>query len=107
MLITLERGGGIAGDRNHQRLGPIDTDDIDTRDRGLLISQIKQINFFDLETDWPDPRRISDAMWHSVEVKDAGRQRTVKWTDGSKKPAALAEVAQLASQLGEWENVKQ
>lgn len=107
MLITLERGGGLAGDRNHQRLGPIDTDDIDTGDRGLLVGQIEQMDFFDMKTDWPDSRRIADAMWHSMEVKDADRQRTVKWTDRSEIPAALAEATQLASQLGEWENVEQ
>jgi hypothetical protein len=105
MIITLERGGGVANTLNHQRLGPIDTNDPDSGDRGLVVALLDEVDFFNMSVDWADTRRIFDPMWHSIQVSDADRDRMVKWTDRQEPPEPLREAYRLLASMADWHNV--
>ena len=101
--MIVEQGGGLAGNLNHQIAGPVNTADIDTGDRGRLEALIEEMDCFQMLDDWPDTRRISDAMWHALTCTDgADKVLTVRWTDRQQPPEQLMEAYQLVATLAEW-----
>ncbi|MGQ0804741.1 MAG: hypothetical protein ACT4PI_12880 [Actinomycetota bacterium] len=104
MLVTLERGGGVTGARNHQRLGPLDTE---ARDDGTKIEKlVADADFFEFEDDFPRTRGRSDPTWHTVRVVDGDADRTIRWDDNQPIPDALTALRDACSSLGGWQPVQ-
>jgi hypothetical protein len=104
MQVTLERGGGVAGASNHQRLGPLDTEALD--DGTNIAKLVADADFFEMDDDFPRPGVKTDPTWISVRVVDGDADRTVRWDSNQRIPDALRELRNLCSSLGEWHPVK-
>ena len=105
MIITARRGGGIAGPALKQRLGPIDTQQIDRETGELIEAAVRDADFFNLPEELPrSDRHQSDAMWHSLEVADGEQSHTVSWNDNSDVPDSLRSLTQALARAGEWED---
>jgi len=103
MQVTLERGGGVAGGANHQRLGPLDTE---TLDAGTHVEKlVADTDFFEMDDDFPRTGGMSDPTWNTVRVVDGDADRTVRWDSNQKIPDPLRALRGLCSSVGEWVSV--
>jgi hypothetical protein len=100
--IVLERGGGFAGPLNHQRLGPVDTDDLDPQERDKVIALVQDTAVLDAARDFSGGRLTPDGMWRSIRMSDGAEERTFGWSDGSNPPVKLAELFDLVAAHGRW-----
>ena len=104
MQVTLERGGGVTGGRNHQRLGPLDTEALD--DGTKIEKLVADADFFEMDDDFPRTRGRSDPTWHTVGVVDGDADRTIRWDDNHQIPDALKALWGSCSSFAEWESVQ-
>ena len=105
MIITARRGGGFAGAALKQRLGPIDTEQIDREVGERIERAVREAGFFDLPEQLPPSgSRRSDAIWHSLEVSDGDQSHTVSWDDNSEVPDSVGKVGKALAEAGQWED---
>ncbi|HZO60974.1 MAG TPA: hypothetical protein VFB51_14910 [Solirubrobacterales bacterium] len=103
MKVTAERGGGIAGPRYHERIGPIETEF--ARNGAAIVALLKSVGFFELPERYPQKHRISDALWGTLEVEDGARTHKVAYQTGSEIPGELSEILKLLSEEFRWDDV--
>jgi hypothetical protein len=106
MQVTLERGGGVTGGRAHQLLGPIDTEDQEDTARSRIEELVAEVDFFEMEDDFPRTGGMSDPTWHSVRVVDGDADRTVRWDANQQISDPLRALRNLCASLGGWEPVE-
>jgi hypothetical protein len=100
MQVTLERGGGVAGGANHQRLGPLDTQT--TADGKAIEQLVADVDFFEMDDEFPRTGGMSDPTWNTIRVVEGDGDRTVRWDSNQKIPDPLRALRDLCSSLGEW-----
>jgi hypothetical protein len=106
MQVTLERGGGVTGGSNHQRLGPIDTEALDDDAAAKVEQLVADADFFELDDDFPRIGGMSDPTWNTVTVTvaDGDADRTIRWDSNQQIPDALRGLRDSCSALGEWQS---
>lgn len=100
LKVTLERGGGFAGIANHQRLGPVATDQLEPveRDRVIGLAQACQ----DAETVVPAVGAIPDGMWVQVEIRASEDVRRFRWPERKPPRPELDELFGIVARHGQW-----
>lgn len=93
MIVKAERGGGIAGNANHELLGSVDTEH---DPQGARIEElVRDVDFFSLPPQVGESH-VYDAMWTRVTVEQGGTSpHSVSFDDGSDPPAQLTEIVAL------------
>ena len=105
MQVTLERGGGVMAGAHHQRIGPVDTGQVE--DGSRIETLVSELDFFEMSDDFPNrAAAMSDPTWHSVRVVDGDGDRTIRWRSDQQPPEGLRELRDLVASLGEWEPVE-
>jgi hypothetical protein len=101
MIVTAQRGGGIAGPALRQQLGPVDTAELPFVVAERMITLVEQMDFFSLPDHLPDGTPgHSDAMWYSMAV-ELERTHTIDWTDNAAQlPQQLPELTRAMEESG-------
>ena len=103
MEVTLERGGGVAGAANHERLGPVDTQ---AHPDGAGVEQlVVEIGFFGMSDEFPRPGLKTDPTWTSIRVIHGDGDRTIRWDSNQQLPDELRQLFDAVAATGEWQRV--